>query len=70
MIKENNLAGTVDLHKGGTRVNDKLSNKEWEDAVQNEKVVDLFRVELNKAKSRSDFTDAEPRRLLTVFAKC
>ncbi len=55
LIVEHNLAGTVQLDGKGS---DKCK-AEWEEAVKNNNVVGLFRLELDRVKAKGNFTEEE-----------
>ena len=55
LIVEHNLAGTVQLDGKGS---DKCK-AEWEEAVKNNNVMGLFRLELDRVKAKGNFTEEE-----------
>ena len=59
VIRESNLAGTVDLNDDGISINDKLRGPDWENAVPEGKLLDTFRSELDRVRSRDKFTEEE-----------
>jgi hypothetical protein len=59
VIRESNLAGTVDLNDDGISVDDKLRGQDWELAAQESKLLDKFRSELDRICSRDKYTDEE-----------
>ena len=59
VITENNLTGTAQLVEGGISIDSTLSRPGWEEAVKEGKLVDFFKIELDRVKAKSKFTDEE-----------
>jgi hypothetical protein len=59
VITENNLTGTAQLTDSGISIDGKLSRHGWEEAVKEEKLVEYFRLELDRVKAKGNFTEEE-----------
>jgi hypothetical protein len=59
VIRESNLAGTVDLNDDGISTKYELNGPDWELAVQEGKLLDKFRFELDRVCMRGKYTDEE-----------
>jgi hypothetical protein len=73
VILENNLAGTAQLVDNGISINNKLSNPGWEEAVKDGKLVEYFKIRLDKVKAEGRFTEKEiadtAEKILNVLKK-
>jgi hypothetical protein len=71
LIRESNLAGTIHLTSEGIKVDDKLKGEEWERAVENNTLTELFQMELDRIRSRDRYTEEElqdaARRILDIL---
>ena len=59
LIIENSLTGTAQLVDGGISTDNLLSRPGWEDTVKKDKLVEYFKVELDRIKAIGKFTDEE-----------
>ncbi len=59
VINENNLTGTAQLVEGGISIDSTLSRPGWEEAVKEGKLVEFFKMELDRVKAKGKFTDEE-----------
>ncbi len=59
VITENNLTGTAQLVNGGISIDSTLSRPGWEEAVKEGKLVEFFKIELDRIIAKGKFTDEE-----------
>jgi hypothetical protein len=59
VIKENNLAGATKLGDDGTSVDRTLSSGGWQEAVNDGKLVQYFKLMLDSVKAKCNFTEEE-----------
>ena len=73
VITENNLSGTAKLTDSGISNDDTLSKPDWEEAVKEGKLVEFFKLELDRVKAKGSFTEKELEgacnRILKVLGK-
>lgn len=73
VIKENNLTGTAKLEDNGTSIDRTLSKPEWGDAIKNDKLLEYFKLELDRIKANGTFTLEEiadaMNRILKILKK-
>jgi hypothetical protein len=73
LIRESNLAGTIRLTPEGTKIDDKPKGEEWKSAVENNTLMALFQIELDKVGSRDKYSKEELQdamhRILDVLRK-
>lgn len=59
VITENNLTGTAQLTESGISIDGTLSKPDWEEAVKEGKLVEFFKLELDRVKEKGNFTEEE-----------
>jgi hypothetical protein len=73
VITENNLTGTSQLTDGGISIDSTLSRPGWDDAVKDGKLVEYFKLELDRVKAKGNFTEEELKdamdRIIKVLKK-
>jgi hypothetical protein len=73
VIIENNLTGTSKLVGDDITTDSTLSKPEWEEAVKDGKLVEYFKLELDRVKAKGNFTEEELKdamnRIINVLKK-
>jgi hypothetical protein len=73
LITESNLVSTISLNEDRTVVNKELKGPDWEKAVYEDKLLDIFKIELGRVCSRGKYTEEElidtEKRILDVLKR-
>jgi hypothetical protein len=73
LITESNLASTISLKEGRTIVDKELKGPDWEKAVNEDKLLNILKIELGRICSRGKYTEEElidaEKRILDVLKR-